>query len=68
MFNFLKKKKYGPAERAMDGLKNIKLAFDQKLIKVEQGRVHDDIYLHSDNADGKPRLTYIMLSPPFKMK
>ena len=65
MFGMFKKKKpiLSGAELAEEGLRQVAIAIKNSAIDLEQGRVFDDIYVHADKPDGKPRITYVMFSP-----
>lgn len=54
------------AELAEEGLRQIALAIKNNAIKIEPGRVYEDIYAHGDKPEGVARFTYVMFSPTVK--
>lgn len=63
MLGIFKKKKTSGAELSEEGLKQVSTAINNNLISLEQGRIFDDIYVHADTPNGRPRITYVMFSP-----
>ena len=61
--SFKNKKQPTGAELAEEGLTQIAIAIKNNAIKLEQGRIFNDIYVHADFPNNIPRVSYVVFSP-----
>lgn len=64
MFDFFKKKEpqLSGSEMALLSLKHLTTAIKNNEIKLQQGNLFDDVYVHLDHPEGNVRFTYIIFS------